>query len=291
MAEGFITRRGVTTGAQPLGTTGGTITEITDGGVDYRVHTFTSSGTFEVTAGEGEVEYLVVAGGGSGGVDVGAGAGAGGLLTGTAQVSPSSNTVTVGLGGPKRPGGADDGPGSDGEDSSFLGVIALGGSGGTGWSDTALPSGNSNYSGGSGAGQSASSTQVNSVGVGTGTAGQGNDGGAAIIRYAGGGGGAVAAGQTGSDVTGGTGGLGFTTTIDGSTKYYAGGGTGGWDVSGGSSISGSPGSNNGVAKVGNSQSPEAACLPNTGHGGHGSNTNNEDSGAGGSGIVIIRYVI
>ena len=46
--------------------TGGTIT--TDG--DYKVHTFTSSGTFEVTCvggTESDIQYLVVAGGGGGG--------------------------------------------------------------------------------------------------------------------------------------------------------------------------------------------------------------------------------
>ena len=46
--------------------TGGTIT--TDG--DYKVHTFNSSGTFEVTtlgADDETVQYLVVAGGASGG--------------------------------------------------------------------------------------------------------------------------------------------------------------------------------------------------------------------------------
>jgi hypothetical protein len=52
--------------------TGGTIT--TDG--DYKVHTFTSSGTFTVTkaGATGEVEYLVIAGGGGGGAAGGAAA-------------------------------------------------------------------------------------------------------------------------------------------------------------------------------------------------------------------------
>jgi hypothetical protein len=31
--------------------TGGTVTDITDGGVSYRVHTFTSNGSFVVTTG------------------------------------------------------------------------------------------------------------------------------------------------------------------------------------------------------------------------------------------------
>src|SRR3990167_5617139 len=60
--------------------TGGTIT--TDG--DYKVHTFTTSGTFEVTANSGNVWYVVVAGGGGGGVGVGGGGGAGGYLSNAA---------------------------------------------------------------------------------------------------------------------------------------------------------------------------------------------------------------
>jgi len=58
-----------------LQASGGTETTITDGGVDYKVHTFTSSGTFTVTVA-GEVEYLVVAGGGGGGVAHACGGGA-----------------------------------------------------------------------------------------------------------------------------------------------------------------------------------------------------------------------
>jgi hypothetical protein len=54
--------------AIPFSATGGTVTEVTDGGINYKVHTFTSSGTFTVVSGEAEVEYLVVAGGGGGGM-------------------------------------------------------------------------------------------------------------------------------------------------------------------------------------------------------------------------------
>jgi hypothetical protein len=58
--------------------TGGTITTA----AGKTIHTFTSSGTFEVTGGSGDVEYLVVAGGGGGGgADVGGGGGAGGFRT------------------------------------------------------------------------------------------------------------------------------------------------------------------------------------------------------------------
>lgn len=59
-----IVHGGITAGGGFTAATGGTIT--TDG--DFKVHTFNSSGTFQVTAaGAGTVEYLVIAGGGSGG--------------------------------------------------------------------------------------------------------------------------------------------------------------------------------------------------------------------------------
>ena len=53
--------------------TGGTIT--TDG--DYKVHTFTGTGTFEITTlgDDAVVDYLVVAGGGPGGFSYGGGGG------------------------------------------------------------------------------------------------------------------------------------------------------------------------------------------------------------------------
>ena len=67
----------ISCGTPPVSATGGTETTITDGGVTYRVHTFTSSGTLTVTSG-GDVEYLVVAGGGGGGKGAYGGGGCGG---------------------------------------------------------------------------------------------------------------------------------------------------------------------------------------------------------------------
>ena len=54
-------------GGTGLTATGGVISDYSDGPAVYRAHVFTSSGTFSVTAGSNNVEYLVVAGGGSGG--------------------------------------------------------------------------------------------------------------------------------------------------------------------------------------------------------------------------------
>ena len=70
-----------------MGASGGTITNYTDGPVSYRVHTFTSSGTFVVNtlsagiSGGDDIEYLVVAGGGGGGQNLFGGGGAGDLRT------------------------------------------------------------------------------------------------------------------------------------------------------------------------------------------------------------------
>jgi hypothetical protein len=67
----------VYTGNAYITATGGTITPCGD----YKIHTFTSDGTFCVSAGGGPlavVDYLVVAGGGSGGTR-GGGGGAGGF--------------------------------------------------------------------------------------------------------------------------------------------------------------------------------------------------------------------
>lgn len=99
--------------------TGGTIT--TDG--DYKLHTFTSSGTFEVTCAgstDDTVQYMVAAGGGGGGGTIGGGGGGGGLLTSTSyQVSAGKYEVIIGAGGAI---GSATVQGSDGTLSSFGGM-------------------------------------------------------------------------------------------------------------------------------------------------------------------------
>jgi hypothetical protein len=82
---------------------GGNLSEVTIGGVTYRLHTFLSSGnsSFQVLRG-GSMEYLVVAGGGGGGGTSNANsqAGFGGqVLTGSLNVGTGTFTVSVGAGG------------------------------------------------------------------------------------------------------------------------------------------------------------------------------------------------
>ena len=82
----------------PILPTGGTIT--TSG--NYRIHTFTSSGTFTVNTAD-NVETLIVAGGGSGGGSTAGGGGGGGLIYNPAYaVTTQAYTVTIGNGGTKQ---------------------------------------------------------------------------------------------------------------------------------------------------------------------------------------------
>ena len=95
---------------------GGTITNQTIGGTLFKVHTFLSSGTFTVSSGTSNIEYLVIAGAGSGGNQHSGGGGAGGFRTNvtgatsggggsaesTISVSGGNYSVTVGAGGARN---------------------------------------------------------------------------------------------------------------------------------------------------------------------------------------------
>ena len=105
--------------------TGGNNTNYTTDG--HVVHRFTSSGTFRVQTG-GEVEYLLVGGGGAGGSDRGGGGGGGGVITGTMTVLPGSYSIVRGTGASDTNQYAT----SSGNDSSALGLTAIGGGGGGG---------------------------------------------------------------------------------------------------------------------------------------------------------------
>ena len=246
-----------------ISATGGTETTVGD----WKIHTFTSGGTFTVSnAGSNpEVEYLIVAGGGGGAYaasSVSGGGGAGGMLSGLATVTATNYTITVGSGGSGAT--ASTNPTSGGNSSAFS-VTATGG--GRGPTSTNLNGG----AGGSGGGARGISGQGNGTG-GSGTAGQGNNGGnassasspIAFSSAAGGGGAGGAAANSNSTNTATVGGIGLASTITGSAVTYATGGDG--RASSGGGVSG------------------AANTGNGGGGGVGVN-----GGAGGSGVVIIRY--
>lgn len=239
-----------------ISATGGSIT--TSG--NYVIHTFTTSGTFEITSGTGDIEYLVVAGGGGGGESDnngfgGGGGGAGGMLTGTLSRGIGSYTVTVGAGG-----GAN---GNVGSNSVFDSITSTGGGGGGhGTGAVGGAGGNSPDGGGTG---------------GAAGAGAGKDGG--------GGGGDSANGAQGKSTGTGNGGAGTSSSISGGSVCYAGGGGGGAAGGGGTTTCGG-GAGGADPSVG------AAGTVNTGGGGGGGGadgTGQQNGGAGGSGIVIVRY--
>ena len=263
----------------------------------YKVHTFTSTGnsTFQITAGSGDVEYLIVAGGGGGGARIGGGGGAGGLLQGTVAKSTStgssgSHTVTVGTGGA---GGSSNntganGQGTNGVNSVFDTLTSIGGGGG-GRYISPPNNGDDGSDGGSGGG--AGGIIGSGVTGGSATSGQGYAGGtgASGASGAGGGGGAGAVGGTATaGNAAGAGGIGLQSSINGTATYYAGGGGGSADDNNASGGSGG-GGNGGAGNSGASNYGGTIGTANTGGGGGGQRPDNVAGFDGGSGIVIIRY--
>jgi hypothetical protein len=242
---------------------------------NYKVHTFTSDGTFQVTSGSGNVDYLVVAGGGAG---YSGGGGGGGLLQGTVSKSSGSYTVTVGSGGTSS--------GMDGSDSVFDTITATGGGGGGCGGCGANSFGNDGGSGGGGGAYGAATSLGGSGNTPSTTPIQGNDGGNGVNSGnipAGGGGGAGGSGGSATSTTGGAGGLGISSSISGNSVVYSAGGGGGVWTAGTAGISA-----DGTGDGNNSGSGFSGTA-NTGQGG-GGGLNTASGGNGGSGIVIVRYV-
>ncbi|MBI5779683.1 MAG: DUF2341 domain-containing protein, partial [Planctomycetes bacterium] len=256
---------------------------------NYTTHIFTSGGTFTVTAGSGNVEVLVVGGGGGGGTQHGGGGGAGGLIYNPSfAVVVGSYPITVGAGGAGAPaGGNGDRPrGTNGSDSVFSTLTAIGGGGGGSYRTGAALSGNDGGSGGGGG----SGGSSGAGGATTQTGGFGSAGGSDTLNVApwrgGGGGGAGAAGATG--MTTGNGGAGKEYSISGVSTYYAGGGGAGSNT--GTGGAGGLGGGGAGSSNGASGPDGTAGTPNTGGGGGAGGAYNYAGGAGGSGIVIIRYL-
>ena len=261
----------------------------------YKVHIFTGPGTFAVSGGFNDVEYLVVAGGGGAGGDVGGGAGAGGYRTGTFTVSPGNYPVFVGGGGSGHPFNS---PGTNGVPSYFGSIVSEGGGFGT--------RGGASSPGGSGGGTPYDSSTGWGYGINPSTpqpvldpysltapypVTQGNPGGsnAGGGSGGGGGGGAGAAGSNGTGpsgaAVGGAGGAGLPSSITGSPVTRGGGGAGaGYQAPGASGGAGGGGPSGG----GSPGNPGSAGSANTGGGG-GSGSSSGAGAGGGSGIVIIAY--
>jgi hypothetical protein len=298
-----VSELSITTDSPPVYTaaTGGTTLEYDDGGKRYKSHTFTSNGTFEVTAvgneDRNQVDYLIIAGGGGGGArrSVGAsGGGAGGYLTtlgatsnnvtpdSKVTVTTTSYGVTIGAGGVGGDSNINQNgfKGTNSQIAFNTTIIATGGGGGNGISSSGTPF---EIDGGSGAGQFLGET-------GTGINGQGFDGGTGNgnnvgNNRAGGGGGASQTGIAATSSVAGSGGAGLANILrTGSAETRAGGGGGGATVGSTEGSGGSGGGGNGAVKGNGS-----AGAANTGGGGGG--CDETIGGTGGSGIVVIRYEI
>ena len=248
----------------------------------FTVTSFTSTGSTSWTAPADvtSVEVLVVAGGGGGSEQVaGGGGGAGGLIYNSSYpVTPGTTyPVVVGAGGATT---------SNGQNSSFANIISIGGGAG---GDYGNPTGTAGRSGGSGGGGGFCQTTAPSLG-GPGISTQGNAGGTGSTIGTGGGGGAGSVGGNATDTGGGRGGAGLAFNISGTSTYYGGGGGGGAEASGTSGVAsgGVGGGGNGAYRP--SATVATSGTANTGGGGGGCyNLAHPSAGAGGSGIVIVRY--
>jgi hypothetical protein len=278
------------------------------GNGSFRTYGLTKRGGLDRT---GAIEYLIIAGGGAGGSNNGGGGGAGGILQGVGHpVNAGRYVVTVGAGGAS----IIDTAGSNGSNSVFDTLVAIGGGGGAG-TGGGVPDDTYGRSGGSGGG----GTNIFSPGsprVGLGTPGQGNNGGQGNNpgAYIGGGGGG--AGSAGGSTENANGGIGIFSTFSGSNTAYGGGGGG----SGESGPGGAPPWGRGGAGYAGYGSPSSTVSPfgilegtpfgggdgntpatqtvafagvtNTGGGGGGTAAQpNYYGGNGGSGIVVLRYPI
>ena len=313
--------------ASPIAATGGTITTYSSGGIDYKVHRFTSNGTFSVSSvptgtGYDAINYLIVGGGGSGGGPLGAGGGAGGLVHNLGgsllPITAINYGITIGAGAT----GSNSSTRFNGANTTAFGITGLGGGGASSLTTArslGITVGNNGGSGG-GTGSSDSggtgglATQPGSQWGGFGHNGGNQIGGGGNTHAASGGGGAGGVGSNATSTTnGGPGGPGLQVNIDGNNYYWAAGGGGGRYIGGaggnggiGGGGGGATDSNNGPGTGGvgggsainsggnggnSTSSAGGSAGSNTGSGGGGATWSNGTGGSGGSGIVIIRYVV
>ena len=286
---------------------------------DWKIHYFTASGCFSVTnagnaGGSNKIDYLVIGGGAGGGGSDGGGGGAGGFREsspapgtdwtdsplgnpgGAVPVSVQTYPITIGAGGSA---------GGNGNNSVFSTITSAAG-------------GTAGSSGGSGGGGNAPGGAAGSGNTPPVSPPQGNNGATGGTGPFGGGGGGGGAGGSGttphpSNDIGGTGGAGVGTAIyanpavgrDAPTpqqptplRFYAGAGAGSGPATvgggGGGSSEGAGGGSRRPGCAPNGDANQVDGRANTGGGGAanapgGPGSPANQQGAGGSGIVILRY--
>ena len=284
----------------------------------YKVHKFTGNGTLTVT-NPGMIEYIIVGGGGGGSTRHGGAGGGGGVVQGFMFVASGTYDVVIGAGGSPpyttTQAPSNNGPGTPGSPSTFAGLTAFGGGGGRSEHSTATPG---IVHQGTGATYVTSTHLATTGGGGAGIGnyyyphhhgiqgyrgGRGNVSPVIEASYVGGGGGG--AGGDGAEAPqgnnansgGANGGVGKKILGLGpqdQTEYFGGGG--GSDLpavnAGSPGVGGLGGGGDGGKGTGTAQSGTA----NTGGGGGGAGFYNATglngvAGYGGSGTVIIRYLI
>jgi hypothetical protein len=302
MANDLVLRVSLPDEPSGVQASGGTITKV-DG---YIVHTFTTSGTFEVTnVDDTEIEVFLVGGGGSGGQSItnnGAGGGGGGGVVEQAVKLANNSTYSIQVGA----GGAttQDPPDDINHSKISLGanVISIARGGGHGARPVVVPL-RVAQSGGSGGG-GAFGNDTGGLGITTNN-NQANNGGtigASVTGPGAGGGGAGGVGLstflsgTPSRGNAGNGGAGVSNDWLGSPLFYGAGGGGGaatpvGQLANGKGLGGSGIGGNGAFDEGSpapASGPATAATPNRGAGG-GGGTGGESFSQGSTGIVIIRY--
>lgn len=253
---------------------GGTITY--DGA--YRIHTFTTNGTF-ATSNVRVCDLLVVGGGGGGGTastyNPGGGGGGGEVYFKTnSLISSGVYTTTIGGGGLKD---------TNGGNSSFGLIVAKGGGKG-GYN---FGTGGNGGSGGGGARSGLGGQSIKALGKGY--SGGTSGGVAGVSAGGGGGGGATQVGQNAINGNGGNrGGEGLACSISGTNVVYGSGG-------GGARRLNSYSIGYGGTNAGNSGYPGSNAISNLGGGGGGGDAYENNfalypiaGGQGGSGIVLVR---
>lgn len=292
---------------QIAATGGNTVNDI--GG--YRIHRFTSDGTFTVSS-SGYADVLIIGGGGAGG---GAGGGGAGAFLYFPNRKIDAGSYQASIAATSSPSGQN--VTANGNNTTFIGITAYGGGGGGNYSNDSNTNNGLNGASGGGGGWN------NSGGLPSGGlaaySDQGNVGGFGnngFIAYtAGGGGGAGEQGYDARTTIAGNGGVGRFCDILGPGYWWAAGGGGGAQGTtgggyytvypniggnggigggggGGSWSNSTPGTGGGLAlNAGGAGTTGVGgnAGANTGSGGGGQGISVNVSGQGASGIVVVRY--